>query len=147
MAHLKIKAGEGTSGVTLLELLIVMITLMVVLLVIIPPYFRVMERAFFAEAEMVLGRIRRLENRYYAENGRYATSLDDFDSSLLATTGVPRFTYAVAGVSPSGFIAVATRNALDFTRWAGCASGYTIRLNEAGVFAGKDCQSTRTAVP
>jgi len=117
----------------------------------IPRYLKTVEKSRMAEAYMVLGSVRTSQVRSLLENSTYASSLAqlDFDPSAAgAFSGAPIYAYSIApGAGPAGFVAVATRGSDPPLTLSGCATGYTIRLNHDGLFAGRDCQSTALTAP
>ncbi len=138
---------ETRRGFTLLELLMVVIIVGILAAIALPRYFKTAEKSRSAEAIAILGQIRTSEVRYLAENPASYGTLTQIDFDPSTSTGTPRFIYTVTPTGATDFVAVATRNGLDFTAGGGCTGGYTVRINAAGIFGGRDCQSTGSAIP
>ena len=134
-------------GFTLLELLMVVIIIGILAAIAIPQYLKVTERSRASEALDMLGHIRGTEVRYLAENSTYTTTLANLDFNPTSAVGTPFYTYTVPAAGAATFVAVATRNATAFSVTSGCVGGYTIRINQVGTYAGRDCQSTTLTVP
>ncbi|OQX87808.1 MAG: hypothetical protein B6D55_02065 [Candidatus Omnitrophica bacterium 4484_70.2] len=70
---------RGVRGVTVLELLFVVVVIAILVAIVGPRFFKAAERARATEGVRILGTIRRVEIRYYSEHGYLTTNLDDLD--------------------------------------------------------------------
>ncbi|MFH1208257.1 MAG: prepilin-type N-terminal cleavage/methylation domain-containing protein [Candidatus Omnitrophota bacterium] len=113
------------KGFTLIEVLIVLLSIGALATLVVPRYFAQNERAYVAEAVAMLSALRQAEVAYNLENSPlYATSVSSLDIDAPSST---KFTFAVDSVGTS----TATRS--------GGASGFvstTIILNIAGTWSG-----------
>lgn len=116
------------QGFTLLELLIVVIIIGVMISIGLPQYFRAVERGRSSEALTVVGVLRGSQVRYYAEHGKYTTSVDELDAdySDLKFFNMPT---AANDTSGSTYIASAQRNTNSYPFTGG---QYTVRMKKTG---------------
>ena len=101
-------------GVTLLELMAVVIVIGVLGAIAIPSYRQYVMRAQRAEAKTALMRLQTNQERYYLANRTYGTVAQLVAANLLDAGGLSeRGTYAItlAGVSNIGYTATATPRA------------------------------------
>ena len=133
---------KNLRGVTLLELLMVVVVIGILSAVALPQFLKTQERARMSEALTILGAIRGAEIRYYVENNTYTGVTTELDLGVAAAdlVGIPAYDYSVAGATAGNFVAVATRNAVP-SLGTGCVASYTVRLNRAGLKCGTDCQT------
>ena len=68
---------QSKKGFTLVELLVVMAILAMLLTLATPKYFSSIERAKEATLKESLHTLRESIDKYYADNGKYPTTLDD----------------------------------------------------------------------
>ena len=127
-----IKMKSKSKGFTLLELMIVIIIIGVLASLAVPTYIRARQRAYKAEALVVLAGIRQSEYRYYLGNDIYTATLSqlDFDPAQ-DVTGTQHYGYAASGVSSSAFTITATRNSVD-----GGDGTSTVTINQDGTLGG-----------
>ena len=71
------KAFNLKAGFTLVEMLVVLAILALLLTLASPKYFSSIERAKEATLKQDLNTLRESIDKYYADNGRYPTTLDD----------------------------------------------------------------------
>jgi type IV pilus assembly protein PilE len=92
MGIFKIQKMKSTKGLTLIELLIVIVIVGVLAAIAIPTYSNYMIRARRADAKTALEQVRAAQEMFRAERGRYANNADDGNAlTALQTTlgGVP----------------------------------------------------------
>lgn len=121
------------NGLTLIEILIVIIIMAILATMILPKFFGQEERGYVAEAVGILSAMRQGEEAYKLEYSGYKYPTSTADWALLgmdSPTGV--FTYTVTQVgTTTSFIARAARNA-----GGSCAAGLTITLSSSGTYGG-----------
>ncbi len=87
MGILRIKRMKSEKGLTLIELLIVIVVVGVLAAIAIPMYSDYMIRARRADAKTALEQLRAAQEMFRAERGRYANDGSDGDAfTLLRTT-------------------------------------------------------------
>lgn len=102
------------EGFTLLELMIVVIIIGVLASLAVPTYIRARQRAYKAEALVILGSVRLSEYRYHLGNDVYTNTLSELDFDPAAdVTGTVHYTYLGSNASSSAFTITATRNTVD----------------------------------
>jgi type IV pilus assembly protein PilE len=99
-------------GVTLLEILVVLLVVGVISTLALPAYRQHMVRVNRTEATLTLHEIASAEERFYLRHGRYSTDITGTPPAglgVLAVDGRPRYSYSVA-VAEDGqtFIVTAT---------------------------------------
>lgn len=97
---------RSAKGFTLIELLIVVAILGLLATIVIPRFVGHDERAYVAEAVIMLSAIRQAEADYYFEHSEYTNNLSELDVDVSSSS---RFTYSVSGGAASTSI-TATRN-------------------------------------
>jgi type IV pilus assembly protein PilE len=124
------------KGFTIIEILIVIITMTILAGVAVPAYQGAVEKSRKAEAFRTLAAIRDSEIRYQAMNGTFAGSLSSLDFDPNATQGGQNrfFTYSVTSANNSGFVASAQR--------VGGAS-YVVQINQNGVIGETSMRTQR----
>ncbi len=132
---------RAEKGITIVELLIVVVILAVMASFVMPRFSQQDERAIVAESVAALSAIRQGEEAYLLEHpGTYAGDgmMDDLDVDYPNAVDSRRFQYTLsAGAGPT-FTATATRIPID----GGCPrsganpyGGCTITLDQAGSWA------------
>lgn len=71
------KAGKSGFGFTLIELLVVMAIIATLLAIAVPRYFHSVEKSKEAVLRQDLFQLREAIDKYYGDNGKYPSSLDD----------------------------------------------------------------------
>jgi type IV pilus assembly protein PilE len=136
----------GRKGVTVLELLMVVVIIGILGAVAIPQYVRVAERSRQVEARDFLTAIRSAEARYFSQRNTYV-ALDqlDFDPTNTAAImgalryfGVPTITCSAGalGTDCTAFTLSMLRNGTEFSTMSGCTIGYAVTLTSAGAWTG-----------
>jgi type IV pilus assembly protein PilE len=129
-------AKRRQHGMTLLELMAVVMVIGILGMVALPSYRQYVMRAQRAEAKTALLQLQTNQERYYLNNRTYGTVAQLVAANLLTAGGLSeRGTYAVtlAGVSATGYTATATPRtggAYDMTNDAQCT---TFTINAQGV--------------
>ena len=124
-------------GVTLIELMVVVLVLSIIASIAVPSYRTYIRRAQRADAKTELMRVRGAQEKFFLQNNRYATT-DEFDD-LPADGGL-----GFSGTSEHGHYTIDLPNATatTFTARARAAAGQTedeacmtFTVNELGVRA------------
>lgn len=119
---------NSKSGMTLAEILIVVVIISVLASFILPRFMSQGEHAVVAEAAQMLSAIRHGEEAYFLENnGNYTTSLDVIGIEN-PNNSSKNFTYSIAADAGT-FKATAARKDGDF-------AGKTVTLDNTGTFGG-----------
>ena len=128
---------EKRRGFTLLELIMVIVIIGILASLAAPTYFKTVERARIAEARKMLGMIRSAQLRYYAEQAKFTSSLNDLDMEVPVQGKFFTFS-ALAGASgsPATDIGLAVRNSNQAT-----FGNYTMAINVAGGVHCNSCPS------
>lgn len=96
-----------TKGFTLIELMIAVVIVGILAAIAYPSYSNYVQKSRRAEAQAELLRIAQLQERYYADNNTYATSLSDLGVS--STTPEGYYSLSLASTNPTEtFTATAT---------------------------------------
>lgn len=121
------------KGLTMMELLIVIIIMAVMATLMLPKFFGQEERGYVAEAVGILSAIRQGEEAYRLEHttsGYVFTSGGALDWAALGMDSpASLFTYSVTGVTTT-YTATAQRTG------GGAFAGQTITLTSSGVYSG-----------
>ncbi len=125
---------ESNKGITLIELLIVIVIVGVLAAIAIPVYTNYMQRARRADAKTALEQFRAAQEMLRAERGGYSTNINQ----LRNTWGVP----AVSGDYTIDFRAAAVLNANTFT--AEAAPTTARQLSDGSLFINQDGVKTPT---
>jgi type IV pilus assembly protein PilE len=119
---------KTNRGITLIELLIVIVIIGVLAAVAIPTYTNYMQRARRADGKTALEQLRAAQEMFRAERGGYSTNI----IQLRNTWGVP----GVSGDYNIDFQAAATLNANTFT--AEAAPNTARQLSDGSLFINQD---------
>ncbi len=137
----------GRKGVTLLELLMVVVIIGILGAVAIPQYIKMAERSRTVEARDILLGIRGAQAFYYSRTSSYASSLSqlDFDAGTSALMGALKY-FGGPILSPTpancdggattictNFSVSMARNNTEFSTNSGCNPNYTVTATPAGV--------------
>ena len=76
------------GGFTLIELLVVVLIIGVLAGMAIPQYFKVVEKARMAEAQVTFSTVKSAQARVMAKNGKYTKNWGDLDLSFSDSKGV-----------------------------------------------------------
>jgi len=127
-----IKMKSKSKGFTLLELMIVIIIIGVLASLAVPTYIRARQRAYKAEALVVLSGVRQSEYRYHLGSDTYTTDLSqlDFDPDQ-DVTGTQHYGYTASAVTDTTFTITALRNTED-----GGDGSSTVTINQDGTIGG-----------
>ena len=116
---------------TLIELIIVVIVIGILATLAVPQFLKATERAKIAKAKNALGLLAKAEKLYRAEKDTYVVTAVNGANTVLGSymelqdvDADQDWSYAVGGVSASGFTATATRLG------SGSIVGCTITLNQ-----------------
>jgi len=113
----RIRRRESIRGLTLIELLMVIVIVGILAAIAVPTYSNYMMRARRADAKTALEQIRAAQEMWRAERGSYA--IDDGNGTavakLLTTMGAPQatvgdYTWSFTALGPTTFTAQATPN-------------------------------------
>lgn len=116
------------QGVTLIELMIVLLVLAIIASIAVPSYRRYMVRANRTEATAALLQLRISQEKFFLQNGRYATAAEVDDA--------PPGGLGIAAVTVHGYYAI------DLP--ASTTTTYTARATAAGGQADDDTCPTLT---
>ncbi len=122
---------KSRKGLTLIEVLVVIMILGVLAGIVLPRFFGQTERGSIPEAVETLSAIRQGEEAYRMEYGAYYAP-GNWDPLGMDTPNNTRWTYAVA-INALTYTVTATRNAACGTQ---CCPGRTITLTNTGVYGG-----------
>ncbi len=105
---------HSLHGFTLMEIIIVVITLGVITSLALSNYSKIIERNYCRNAQMNLIAIQSAAQIYKVRNGNFSiptgTDLDAINTDLKLNITDPNFTYSfIAGTPPQTFTATATR--------------------------------------
>jgi type IV pilus assembly protein PilE len=115
-------------GVTLLELMTVVLVIGVLSVIAIPSYRQYAMRAQRAEAKAALLQLQANQERFYLANRTYGTVANLVAANLMPAGGLSErgtYTITIAGADANGYTATATPNAgadVDMTGDAQCTS-------------------------
>lgn len=134
----------GRKGVTLLELLMVVVIIGILGAVAIPQYIKMAERSRTVEARDILLGIRGAQALHFSRTGSYASTLAELDFDPTATAGLmgvlKYFTLqtttmcdATSPICTEDFSVAMTRNTVDFSALGGCTASYKVTATKAGV--------------
>jgi len=92
-----------TQGITLIELMVVVAVLAIIASIAVPSYRSYLRRAQRADATAELLRVRTAQEKFFLQNGRYAT-VDEFDNPKnlggLGFTGTSEHGYYTISIDP-----------------------------------------------
>ncbi len=109
------------EGFTLLELIVVIIIIGILATLGVTQYGRVIERMRTAEAKIIIGQIRTLQQAYYLQNDKYADDVSAGTNELgLEGSGIPKLVCQ----STHYFRYITSTRAGGYSIWADrCTSG------------------------
>ena len=113
MGMIRIQKMKSEKGMTLIELMVVIVIIGILAAIAIPMYTGYMQRARRADAKTALEQLRASQEMFRAERGRYANNADDVAGALTVirnTWGGP-----AATVGDYGITAVSTRTTFTGT--------------------------------
>jgi len=99
------------KGFTLLEILVVIIIIGILATLALPQYMKTTKKARAGEAVSNIGSLRGALLRYYQENDKLPTSIDQLDIENPATRPGSYFDYSFSGTSPDDLVITATGKA------------------------------------
>ena len=122
-------------GVTLIELMIVIVVLAILASIAVPSYRRYLIRAQRTEATAALLQVQQAEEKFFLSNNRYATGAEltappPGGLGLLAITQYGNYNVGVNAPTPTTFLATATPRAGQATDDPQCQ---TMTINETGL--------------
>ncbi len=126
---------RGMLGVTLLELMAVVLVIGILGMIAIPSYRQYMTRAQRTEAKTALLRVQTNQERYYLANRTYGTVAQLVAADLLDDGGLTErgtYTITIDGADAAGYMATATPTVgadIDMTNDTQCT---TFTLNAQG---------------
>lgn len=128
---------KGNRGLTLIELMIVIVIVGILAAIAVPVYTNYMQRARRADAKTALEQLRASQEMFRAERGSYSTDL----TQLVNTWGVPN---AVGGGPPGGpWDYVILLNSATATTFSGQAQANSVRqLSDGDLFINQDGTKT-----
>lgn len=107
-------SARGTrGGFTLVEILIVCAIISGLLIMAVPGYQRHMGRAERTDARAMLYRLGAAQERFFIQNGRYASTMAELGQATPAVTGNGRYGLSVQRSDSDGYVLRATRLAAD----------------------------------
>ena len=111
---------KANRGLTLIELMIVIVIVGILAAIAVPVYTNYMQRARRADAKTALEQLRAAEEMYRAERGSYSTDL----AQLVNSWGVPN---QVGGGPPAAWDYVIQLNSATATTYLGQAVANSVR--------------------
>lgn len=96
------------SGVTFLELVVVIVVLGILSSIAFPLYFKAIEQGYETEGRQALARIRLAELRYHGDHALFTTRFADLDMPD-PTLSSRYFTFQIDLATPNDFLAKAVR--------------------------------------
>ena len=123
---------KANRGLTLIELLIVIVIVGILAAIAVPVYTNYMQRARRADAKTALEQLRAAQEMFRAERGSYSTDL----TQLVNTWGVPN---AVGGGPPGPWDYVILLNSATATTFSGQAQANSARqLSDGDLLINQD---------
>lgn len=104
------------DGYSLVEILVVVVIIGILAMIAIPRFTNLTNRAKMVEAQTMLGQVATLQQAYYYQYDRYATSLSAIgfeQAALIADGGTARYLLSIEQADEKGFTAIAT-SVVDF---------------------------------
>jgi len=123
---------KANRGLTLIELMIVIVIIGILAAIAVPVYTNYMQRARRADAKTALEQLRASQEMFRAERGSYSTDL----VQLVNTWGVPN---AVGGGPPGPWDYVIKLNSATATTFSGQAQANSVRqLSDGDLLINQD---------
>lgn len=97
------------KGLTLIELMVVVIVIGILSKIALPRYIRTVEKGRTVEARTVLGRIRSAETAYFMEFNTYSSCLTALSVAVPSTACNASYYYRYGVTGGAGFTATAVR--------------------------------------
>lgn len=126
---MRIQNMKSKKGLTLIELLIVIVIVGILAAVAIPMYSGYMERARRADAKTALEQLRASQEMRRAERGGYETNL----VALRTTWGAPAATVGDYNITMAATTATYTGTATAFTSRQSVDTAVPLTINQDGV--------------